>query len=178
MQRERVAPAACRCYCDDVGAGAGPPGIPGKVNGGNPDGSGKGIGSVDGIGNGMVGRPGMPKGGGAASSVAAPASVERGLVGALVGAGVGAAVGCTGVPTVGTAVGAAPVGAAVGGAIGAEGAVGVAVAVGRLVESSNSPVAMATATIPIASTLMAMRSQTERRRGPPPETVRTGGRFA
>lgn len=136
------------------------------------------VGSVDGMGKGIVGRPGIPNGGGAASSTAVPASaVVRGLVGVLAGVAGGAAVGCTGVPIGGSAVGAAPVGVAVGGAIGAEGAVGVAVAVGRAVESSNSPVRIATATIPIASALMAMSSQTESRRGPFPETVGIGGRF-
>ena len=152
------------------------------MKGGNPDGSGIGKGgSVDGIGKGMPGSPGKP--GGAASSAGAPASAGRGLgvVFVEVDAGVGAAVGCTGVPMGGSAVGAAVV-VAVGGASGAEGAEGAVVAVGRVVGPSKSnsylSMAIAAATIPIASTLIPMRSQTERRRGPFAAAPGTGGRFA
>jgi hypothetical protein len=79
----------------------------------------------------------------------------------------------------GGSVGAAPVDVAGGWATGGAGA-GVATVVEEVVEiPSNSPVASASATTPIAKTLIAMRSQTDRRRGvfagAPPGI---GGRFA
>jgi hypothetical protein len=156
------------------------------LKGGNVDGIWMGIcgiGSVDGIGNGIPGRPGIEGGGADASSaaVAAPPSV-RGFAGVFVGvvAGPGGAVGvgCTGVPIGGSAVGVAGVGAAVGCATGGV-AVAVGFAVGSFIEGrSNSPLASATATMPIAITLIPMSNQTERRRGPLVVCPGTVGRFA
>ena len=136
-----------------------------------------GIGSVDGIGNGNPGNPGMGAVGAAASSVATPPSGFV-LGGDLVGVdGAGAAVGWTGVP-MGGKVGVATVDVEGGCATGGAGA-GVAVVVDGLVDdSSNSPIARATATTPMAKTLIAMRSQTDNRRGLFVDAPGTGGRLA
>jgi hypothetical protein len=141
-------------------------------------------GSVDGIGNGKPGIPGKPGVGAASSGDVAASPAGRGLGGVLVGGdvGAGAPVGCTGVPMGGSVVGAAPVGAPVVGVVGVEGAIGfavvVAVAVGWVDVISSWSIAMAPATIPIANTVMAMRSQTERRRGRRPVVPEMVGRFA
>jgi hypothetical protein len=81
------------------------------------------------------------------------------------------------VPT-GGSVGVATVEVAVACATGGAGAGVATVVVGVEDVISNSPVASATATTPIAKTLIAMRSQTDRRRGLFVGAPGTGGRFA
>lgn len=128
------------------------------------------------MGKGNPGSPGTV--GAAASPVTTPPSGSFVLGGALVGAdGAGVAVGWTGVPMGGSA-GFATVDVVGGCATGGAGA-GVAGVVEEVVESaSNSPVASASATTPIAKTHIAMRSQTDRRRGLFAGAPGTGGRFA